>query len=185
MPRVPKRPRTGYGAKQLPFSGEFSPGQVDPVWLLRLVHEQGRRRSDLVESIRRKYFNESAPTYVGEARRVQQAKRAGNVVIGLGSYGLTRNERRSVALTSLGHELLSAQTEDELYARFASHILRNLGGVDVLQAIRILGDRGSQITKATLATQLSASGYYMPQATTKHLTLLSWLRLARVLSPEG
>jgi hypothetical protein len=168
--------------KELPFGGEFSPGQVDLVWLLQTVPES-TSRADLVERIRTKYFTTSCLNYEGARRRIEQGKRAGNVVIGLNNYGLLDAEFK---LSDLGDELLSLELQPpELYKRFSAHILTECHGVDVLTAVANLQGRGANVSKVTLADELRGMGFHLPQATTKPLILLNWLRLANILPQSG
>jgi hypothetical protein len=77
-----KKSRTSPPLKALPFSGEFSPGQVDLIWLLAAASKT-TSESSFVEETRLKYFGAACPTYSGDRRLVEQTKRARNVLIGM------------------------------------------------------------------------------------------------------
>jgi site-specific DNA-methyltransferase (cytosine-N4-specific) len=63
---------------------------------------------------------------------------------------------------------------------FARHILVHLHGIEVLNAVQTIFDRGGRPTKETLAKELEFAGFEMPRATTKHQGLLLWLRAAGI-----
>src|SRR5258708_6268644 len=164
---------------KLPFSGEFSPGQVDLIWLLDAASSYTSVKQ-LEEKIRQKYYMGSCLNYEGKARERQQSKRAGNVIIGMHNYGLL--QKKSVSLTPLGSELLSKRENPKMYfSRFAAHIITNLRGTDVLNAVQSLRQRNEAVTKRSLDLELKRMGFQLPQATTKHLVLLNWLRKANIL----
>lgn len=158
--------------KELPFGGEFSPNQIDLRWLLSQVQARPSP-GDLKEAIRAKYFVTSCTEYSGAERRKQQLKRAGNVVIGLRNYGLLDANPKAISLTPLGSTLVSggAAARDD----FARHILTDLHGFEVINAAQAVAIRDGKWTKATLASQLTADGFAMPRATTKHMIMLLWL----------
>src|SRR5207237_407432 len=95
-------------AKRLPFGGEFSPGQVDLAWLLEAADRADGSRTQLVEIIRAEYFAESCTQYEEARRIVEQSKRAGNVVIGMKSYGILGDDNR---LSPLGQRLLPESSD--------------------------------------------------------------------------
>ena len=120
---------------------------------------------------------------MGERRLIEQGKRAGNVVIGMRNYGILDEDFH---LSPLGLELLTmVETPDLLYRRFAAHILAACYGMDVLTAIANLQGRGVTPSKTTIANEVRGMGFELPQATTKPLILLAWLREAGVLGSSG
>ncbi len=163
---------------KLPSGGEFSPKQISLRRVLEIAADHPGDRAKAQEAIRAEYFAEAAATRSdpGE-RREQQRKRAGNVLIGLSTYGLYANG----SLTTLGAELLAYPSTEELYESFAAHVLRNRHGLIVLQAIRNTQQRGDQPTKGSLAAELERLGIELPNATTHHLILIAWLRTAGVV----
>jgi hypothetical protein len=163
---------------------EFSPGiVVDLAALLRLIASSPElAKVALVEEIRRRYFSESASKYEDPARRLkEQTKRANNVLIGLREYGLIEGSGASALALRLASLEPYAQ-----YSGLASHILVELGGIDVLRAVTELQARGEAVNKDSLAEELRTTyGYDMPRDTTKHTTMLAWLRKAGVLPASG
>jgi Restriction endonuclease len=168
--------------RRIPFSGEFSPGQVDLAEVLRLAANHAGDERALIEAIRAKYFAGAATHRKDATQRLeQQRKRAGNVVIGLKNYGLL--DRETVSLTDIGTKLHAA-TPAERYDIFARHILDNCAGGDVLQSVRDLQKRGDRVTKRSLHLELARRGFAMPTATTAHQTVLNWLSKAGVIAPD-
>lgn len=166
--------------KRLPSGGEFSPGQIGLHDVLSIVAGGGTRKH-LVEEIRKRYFGSSCTGYSGDERVIQQSKRAGNVLIGMQTYGLISGTN----LTELGSKLLALEPA-EAGVVLALHILANLGGFEIVDAIRALQSRGADINKGSLAEELERRGYVVPRATTHHLILIKWLREAGIFSsPRG
>lgn len=139
-------------------------------------------REAIIEAIRTEYFHDSAGGYVEEEQRlIQQRKRANNVLIGLREYRLAHEDG---GLTTLALDILDAGPGgDEILAR---HIILELDGLDVLRAVHDLQEQQKPVRKDSLAAELrTAYGFEMPRDTTKHLTMLNWLRPAGVFSTSG
>jgi hypothetical protein len=170
--------------RHLAASPDFSPGIVGNIQrVLGVVRAQaGAGRDAVIEALRVEYFQDSASGYADEAARLeQQRKRANNVLIGLREYGLAHEDG---ALTTLALDILDAGSGADVI--FARHIILELDGLDVLRAVRDLQDQQKPVRKDTLASELrTAYGFEMPRDTTKHLTMLNWLRPAGVFSTSG
>ena len=172
---------------RIPSANEFSPGVIDLQRVLEIVSEHRGNRGKLIEAIRAEYFSEAAEKLSAspEKRGEQQRKRANNVLIGLSSYGLY--SRKTCDLTGTGRTFLDICDAALLKERFASYILKDLNGIQVLQAVRDLQSRSEKVTKASLALELrklgfvSAQGGEIPLNTTDHLQLINWLRKAGVI----
>ncbi len=168
--------------RRIPFSGEFSPGQVDLIEVIQLAYTHSGNETALVEAVRAKYFAGAAAHRKNPAERLaQQRKRAGNVVIGLKNYALL--DRKAISLTDVGESVLMAGAA-EGYSIFARHVLETCSGGDVLQSVRDLQKRGERVTKRSLHLDLARRGFAMPTATTAHQTVLNWLAKASVIDPE-
>src|SRR5262249_41327542 len=171
---------------RIPSANEFSPGQVDLKQVLEIVQTRAGNRAEITDAIREAYYAEAAAAVSDPGtRRERQRGRANNVCIGLAAYGLLNFE--TFELTQLGRDVLAA--DDAMRAdMFASHILKNLHGRGVLDAIRSLQARRVKVTKARLIGELDGMGFRtqqgkpLPENTTDHLILLKWLRQARVLN---
>jgi len=163
------------GLKKLPFAGEFS--NVSLEWLLDEA-ASAKDCESLRDAIWSKYFSATAGRSPIESREREQRKRANNVLIGAKQYGIL--DQRTCFLTPLGQQLRASQGES-MYERFAEHILRNLGGVDVLNAIRTLQRREERPSKSAIAAELERLGYELTTNSTYPAKLRSFLELAGVI----
>jgi hypothetical protein len=167
--------------KKLPEANEFSPGQVELRRCLELVASHDGDRAGLIDSIRAEYFGDSAQAREDPDERLQQQRtRAYNVLVGMKGYGLFDLETN--APTELATSLAAIEDDVELNRAFASHILRNRYGIDVLEAVRALQARNERPTKASIATELESRGFALPRATTHHTKVIQWLREAGVIT---
>jgi hypothetical protein len=165
---------------KLPAGHEFSPGQVDLTEVLSLIEKNKGDSGEIKESIREKYFSQSALKYSDKDRREeQQTKRAGNVLIAMGCYGLYDSD--TADLTLFGKKLLKIKVENERFDELSRHILKNLNGRDLILAIRNLQERKIKVTKESLHVELERMGFKLPRATTHHLTMINWLRKSSVV----
>jgi restriction endonuclease len=165
--------------RRIPFSGEFSPGQVDLQTVLRLADAHAGDEAGLIEAIRATYFAGAAASRKDpKARHEQQQKRARNVVIGLKNYGLV--DRETLSPTQPGKQLVALEGPAR-YEAFARHIIDECMGRDVLQAVRDLQKRGERVTKRSLHIELKRRGLPMSSATTAHQTLLNWIGRSGVI----
>jgi hypothetical protein len=153
----------------IPMGSEFGPNQVDLIQVL-----------------------EFAQQYEGDAEAFSQAisttynwplKTAKNTRLSMRTYLLLNEEDH---LTEVGLRLLTLKSQvDKLYAEFARHILLNLRGLEVVNAIDTLIKSGEQPTQITIATMLNAQGIYVSSSSTHISKLCGWLRLAGIFTCEG
>jgi hypothetical protein len=170
---------------RLPEANEFSPGQIDlPVFLVVVDKAQGDR-DRVVEAVRARFFADAASSRADPDERLQQQRtRAYNSVLGASKYGLVTDDLGG--LTGLGVEALNAGSGDELYRLLARHIIRDLGGFEVLVAMKEMQAAGIEVNKSSLHEYLERfAGLELPRATTHHMKLLQWLRKAGVLASRG
>ncbi len=169
-------------------ANEFSPGVVDLIDILTKVESNSFNPDGFVESVRKKYFSEHASKHSSnpERRRVEQAKLANNVKIGLINYKLVDGE--NFQLTSAGHEILSSEYP---HKSFAKHILLNLCGIEIIEAVKSMQTSRETIGKKSLANALNARGFKtfrgrsIPLSTTDHTKMIQWLREANVFPEKG
>jgi len=132
----------------LPFGAEFSPQQIDLSTLLRIAKETEGQIDELERKIKELYF---ANRSISDANK---SKLAMNTRIALQSYKLLTEDGY---LTEMGKELYEyseQKLQDKLHERFAQHILTNLGGHFLIEAIRHLNIRGEKITREKIAHYL-------------------------------
>ena len=86
MPKLPaEKPR-------LPSGGEFSPNLVNLRRVLEIVRDHEGDRPGAEEALRAEYFAAAAADRKDPVERLeQQRKRAGNVLIGMATYGLLKS----------------------------------------------------------------------------------------------
>jgi Restriction endonuclease len=182
----PKRPEESGDRRltRLPEANEFSPGQIDLPEFLVVVTKAKGDRDRVVEAVRGRFFADAASSRVDPDERLQQQRtRAYNAVLGASKYGLVTDDL--AGLTSLGIEALDAG-DDELYRLLARHIIRDLGGFEVLVAVKEMQAAGIEVNKSSLQEYLERfAGLELPRATTHHMKLLQWLRKAGVLPDRG
>jgi hypothetical protein len=170
---------------RLPEANEFSPGQIDLPDFLAVVKMAEGDRDQVVEAVRERFFADAASKRADPDERLQQQRtRAYNAVLGASKYGLVRDDLAS--LTDLGGEALEVDDDGELYRLLARHIIRDLGGFDVLVAVKEMQASGAEVNKSSLQEYLERfAGIELPRATTHHMKMLQWLRKAGILSTRG
>lgn len=170
---------------RLPEANEFSPGQIDLRGMLEAIAANKGDRDEIIEAIREMFFAEAAESRTDPQERFeQQQTRAYNALLGACKYGLV--DDNLAGLTALGAEALVSRTETDLFRLLARHIIRDLGGFDVLVAIKEMQAAGLAVSKASLQAYLQRYlGIDLPRATTHHMKLLQWLRQADVLPARG
>lgn len=150
----------------IPMGSEFGPNQVDLVQVLELAQQYEGDNMGFTRAIALKY---NWPD-----------KTARNTRLSMRQYLLFDEEDQ---LTQAGHLLLQLKSQPEkVYAEFARHILFNLRGLEVVNAIDTLMKSGEPPTQLTIADILNAQGVYVSRSSTHISKLCGWLRLAGVFS---
>lgn len=150
----------------IPMGSEFGPNQIVLAQILELAQEHAGNGQAFTEAI----SNEYKWPY----------KTAKNTLLSMRKYLLLNEEDQ---LTGVGKSLLSLKSQpDELYAAFARHILLNLHGLDVVNAIDILIKSGERPTQLSIGEFLNVQGIYVPLSSTHISKLCGWLRLAGIFS---
>lgn len=153
----------------IPMGSEFGPNQVDLVRVLELAQEHEGDDEALTNAIATEYGH--------------PAKTAKNTILSMRKYLLIDDNDQ---LSEVSRMLLALRSQtDELYAAFARHILFNLHGIEVVNAIDTLIKSGERPTQLTIAEMLKAQGIYVPPSSTHISKLCGWLRLAGVFSCDG
>ena len=148
----------------IPMGSEFGPNQVDLARVLELAQEHAGNEQAFVDAIANEY--------------TWPRKTAMNTRLSMRAYLLLNEDNQ---LTEVGQRLLALKTQpDEMYAVFARHILLNLRGLDVVNAIDTLIKTGEQPTQLTIADFLNAQGIYVPKSSTHISKLCGWLRQAGI-----
>jgi hypothetical protein len=168
---------------RLPWTGEFSPGQLGDAALLetlRLVAASKGQRDAIVEAIRSRWFAEAAASRADPGERLgQQRTRAGNVLNGMQNYGLVDS---SYLLTEIGASLLAEPDDFTRNGRFAEFLLKHRRGFDLLDIVRDLQQRRTVITNVTLRDELRRRGYLVTTNSGDAGKLRQWLATAGIFS---
>ena len=157
---------------RLPFGSEFTPRTIGSLrHALEFVHDYGGTLDGLQQALRATFFakhsTENQPTL------------AYNCALSMRNYGLVNDDGR---LTPLGDQLYLLRTnEDQVHTAFVRHILLELGGLPLLEAIRDEMKAGRRPTLETIRPALEARGATMPRGSKHVSTMRSWLQVAGVL----
>lgn len=179
--------------RRLIAANEFTPKQLGGAasaitWLLNRSVQQVTSQKELAESVRLKWFSESAATYADpDERRTQQLKRAANVVTGMRQYGLLGPDRDVLRLTNLGSELLDLLREgsiEEAADRFSVHLLNENSGVDLLRAADAVRKRNGSVTGERLAEELRFRGFDIPNNNAAAGKMRQWLEWSGVVDDQ-
>lgn len=156
----------------LPFAGDFSPEEVELAEVLAFAAKAAGDRKALESAIQERYYERQGTS------TQQRPKLAYNVSLGMEKYGLIEKDATP---TVLGAELLMLAGDPvSMYRRFAKHILVELYGVLVLDAVRDMRAAGDRITLTSLREALLERDVYTPRAS-KHASLMRlWLDRAGV-----
>lgn len=148
----------------LPFGSEFGPNQIDLVTVLELAEANAGDGQALTAAVAQEY---NWP--------LETAK---NTRLGLRSYKLIDADDQ---LTDLARRLLGLKSQpDQLYAEFARHILLNLHGLDVINAINTLKQGGETPTLLTIYQILREQGLSVSESGTHLSKMKGWLQRAGV-----
>ncbi len=152
---------------------------------MEAVRDGQGNRDVIVESIRKAFFADAAASREDpKDRHKQQRTRAYNALLGASKYGLVAENLEE--LTPFGVKALATTADGDLHRLLARHIIRDLGGFEVLIAIKEMQAAGLTVTKSSLQGYLEQyAGLKLPRATTHHTKLLQWLRVADVLPATG
>lgn len=183
MPRQRRNP----GALQLPWTGEFTPGQLqrngrstDPLAdTLQIVATRAGDRDAIVEAIRQKWFFDAAQRRADRGAQLrQQQTRSGNVLNGMQNYGLVDDRYR---LTDLGQRLLGTPEAEIRASEFAAFLLKERKGFELLNVVRDLQSRRETITNDSLREAFRRRGWEVATNNADVGKLRQWLETAGVV----
>ncbi|WP_354263811.1 hypothetical protein [Arthrobacter sp. OAP107] len=81
-----------------------------------------------------------------------------NAFLSMRHYGLLATDDNEYGLSSLGEDLLKTEDEQAFYERLGQHILLNLHGLQVVEAVHSLQAGGVKVTVAAVAQELTTLG---------------------------
>lgn len=158
----------------IPVGTQFAPSLVDLKQFLAALVAHSGSKAAVATAV-------WAPAVRIKAKGVTPSHRTMNLPVEAAvQYGLLDKE---YAVTPLATEL-AALSGDALYERFAKHILLNLGGLRVLEAIRQMVADHLKVTGDSLARFLTEQGFEVTEHNTAINSLRLWLAKAGVF-PEA
>jgi len=165
----------------LPFGDAFGPGQINVgtdeeelVVILDMIAANLGEPKQFDHTVAEQFFQES-PDPITRAENVRFAVQVAN------GYGIVDQE---FDFTEFGSELASLRNEPEaLYDRFATHILTELGGIEVIETIRDLDALGRQTTEANIRSHLAETYDIQLREGSNHWSQMrAWLAKADVIN---
>jgi len=165
----------------LPFGDAFGPGQLavgtgeeELVVILDLITANLGEPKQFDHAIAERFFEDS-PDPVTRAENVRFAVQAAN------GYGIVDQE---FEFTEVGTDLAQLRDDPEtLYDRFATHILTELGGIEVIETIRDLDALGRQTTEANIRAHLAETYDIQLREGSNHWSQMrAWLAKADVVN---
>lgn len=164
----------------LPFGDAFSPQQLETkeneppelaILLEMAVQHEGEQEA-FDDAVRERFFPDH-----------DDNTRAKNVRLGMkqDGYGITDDD---FYLTELGRELYELRDDpDELYDRFARHILRNLHGLKGIEIVEDLRAEGRQTTNDNVKEEFRKQyGFHIDETSNHWSQMRAWLSEAGVVN---
>lgn len=153
----------------VPFGSEFGPNQVNLSSVLAHLTEHAGNATAFTDAIAAEYR--------------WPRKTADNTRLSLGHYGLRDENDRP---TDFAKRLLSLRDNPAvMFAEFARHILLNLKGLAVVEAIDSIMRAGEVPTLISVSSFLKPLGVYVPPSGTHLSKMHGWLQRAGVFREEG
>src|SRR5262245_49780575 len=156
---------------------EFSPGVVESLGaLLNVVGPMQGDRAAIGKAIASRF--EKIRNTSDERERL---KRANNVLIGMSECGLFDLKRGR--LTELGSRFLK-MSELERDSAFAAHLIRNMNGMGLLDAVKAIRDRHDDVTLGHIRQELRARGFRVTENEGNASKIRKWLEKAGIINEE-
>lgn len=177
-PQVPARSgaKKAGASRWLPFSKQFSPGQIDSLHdFLRIVDQHGGGRDDIVQAVLKRYRPEANPT------DKHKQTMAYNAILSAQHYGLVNH---CYELTTFGRELEEAPDEQALLAKLARHILQRLNGIELVRGLIGIEKADLRLRKDQIASHFIGQGLWSNPDGTDINHVVAWLRAAGVFQGE-
>ena len=168
----------------LPFGDAFGPAQLDVekdeeelTVVLEILDQHQDDAEEFDQAIADRFFQDSSEPLV----------RAKNVRLGIreeSGYGIAREEDGKLHFTELGGELYDLRDDpDEMYDRFAQHILRNHHGLKAIGIIEDLEAEGRSTTNNNLKRELRDQYDLHIDKTSNHWSQMrGWLSKAGLMN---
>lgn len=153
----------------LPFSGQFTPNQIELPQILEIIHNHAGNRAVIEQLIGDTFFSEK-PGKIGLAE---------NTFLSMRAYGLLQSDEDQP--TPLANALFALiNNETELYTQFARHILLSLHGYDLVQTILDIQHANEEVTLLTIHKRLGERGIHFAASGTYISGMRLWLQKAGI-----
>ncbi len=181
MPEADNLDQVGEGLRALPNMNEFSPGVLGTNHIrqvLLTVRPHVGDREAMATAI------EAYPRIAATTTdRNQRTQRAMNVLIGMSQCGLLQRDGRSIlpVFTPVADTLLGCCSDAEADEMFARHILESCQGLELLDAVDMIRDRGEIPTLQAIREELRARGFDITENEGDASKLRQWLEASRIV----
>ena len=161
---------------KLPFGTQFTPNVINLREILQLIKDnEGLESSHFIDELIKKYFSKNTES--------SQERMAKNCKTSLVSYGILE-PGKSIFMSDFGNSLYEISDDIMFYDKFAIHILKNLNGLLLVDAIRSLNREGKHVTNESIIGYLNNRGFdYKPTANNAQSMKL-WLERSGVLTKK-
>lgn len=158
---------------ELPFGTQFSPNQIDIIELLLSVEKcDGQATDTLIKILEEDFFAENA-----ESSRKAMANNCKNSLV---AYGIIKTGG-GINLSTFGKSLLNISEED-VAVMIAKHIIIDLNGYLLIDAVRILTRSGKSPTNESVIETLNQMGCTLSKSSNNAQVMKLWLEKAGVLN---
>ena len=152
---------------RLPIGSEFSPSTIDLATVLKLAATHAGNPSALETAFHHTYF-------MGKDRRMPN-----NLKNSMFSYGVIDDLGN---LTAVGQKLLAKiNNPPAMYEALATHILRNLNGITLIDTVLRMQDAGEQTKQEIIREWLIEGGLTVPEGKKDISMMKLWLQKAGVV----
>ncbi len=156
----------------IPYGDQFSPTQIDLIKVLIIINKY----SGNYQRIKTEIFN----NFFSDHHDPEQIL-AYNTIKSLTAYKLLNKENQP---TDFAVKLMATSSEEELYRLFASHIIKNIGGILLIDAVRTMKKSGIKITLNTIEEHLHQRGCHLPRGSSQISSMRLWLAKAGIFGEK-
>jgi len=161
--------------RKLPNMNEFSPGVggMKLASLLDIVKSNEGNNNELLDALAKAFINT-----IGNPK--QRIQRASNILIGMSQCGLFDLNTRT--LTEIGNAIQIESSHTKKNETFAFHLLKNCYGLELLDAIRMLQDRGESVTLNSIREELRTRGFEVTENAGDSSKIRLWLEPTMIIN---
>lgn len=159
-----------------PNGSQFSPTQTPLPRLLAIIRANQPDRQNIKDAIQQTFFVNSPDPDL-----------ANNTIFALSEYQILDKPSNNISvaqLTAFGESLANKAESGDfegLYEDLARNIILNLRGLELIQCIEDLNNRGTTITKHSIVKELTFRGYHLPPNGTHLNSMRQWFEEANLV----